>query len=69
VLCVPLASCVPLQAPEAVQEVALVELHVNDEALPLATDAGDAVKVSVGAMSIVTLEATLLPPGPLQLNE
>jgi hypothetical protein len=27
------------------------------------------VKVTVGAMSIVTLEATLLPPGPLQLNE
>jgi hypothetical protein len=69
VLCVPLAGCVPLQAPEAVQEVALVELHVNVDMPPLATAEGDAVKVIVGAMLTVTLEATLLPPGPLQVSE
>jgi hypothetical protein len=69
VLCVPLAGFAPLQAPEAVQEVALAELHVNMDAPPLATDARDAVKVIVGAMLTVTLEALLLPPGPLQVSE
>jgi hypothetical protein len=60
---------VPLQAPEAVQEVALTELQVNVEAPPLATDAGAAEKVTVGAMLTVTLEAMLVPPAPLQLSE
>jgi hypothetical protein len=69
VLCVPLAGCVPLQPAEAVQEVALVELHVNDDALPLATEVGEAVKVTVGMMLTVTLAAELLPPGPAQLKE
>jgi hypothetical protein len=69
VLCVPLAGSVPLQAPEAVQEVALAELHVNIDAPPLVTDAAEAVKVTVGAMLTVTLEALLLPPGPLQVSE
>jgi hypothetical protein len=69
VLCVPLAGLVPLQAPEAVQEVALRELHVNVDMPPLATDVGDAVKVTIGPMLTVTLEATLLPPGPLQVSE
>jgi len=69
VLCVPLAGFVPPQAPEAVQEAALAELHVNIDAPPLVTDAGDAVKVTVGAMLTVTLEAMLVPPGPLQVSE
>jgi hypothetical protein len=69
VLCVPLAGSVPLQAPEAVQEAALVELHVSIDAAPLVTEAGDAAKVIVGAMLTVTLEALLVPPGPLQINE
>jgi hypothetical protein len=69
VLCVPLAGFAPLQAPEAVQEVALAELHVNMDAPPLATDAAEAVKVTVGAMLTVTLEAMLVPPRPLQVSE
>jgi hypothetical protein len=69
VLCVPLTGCVPLQPPEAVHDVALVELHVKVDALPLATDAGDAVKVTVGMMLTVTLELELPPPGPAQLKE
>jgi hypothetical protein len=52
-----------------VQEVALRELHVNVDMPPLATDVGDAVKVTIGPMLTVTLEATLLPPGPLQVSE
>jgi len=69
VLCVPLVGSGPLQAPEAVQEVALVELQVNVDAPPLATDEGDAVKATVGPMLTVTLEAMLVPPGPLQVSE
>ena len=37
VLCVPLVALAPLQPPEAVHDVALVELHVSVEAPPLAT--------------------------------
>src|ERR1700692_533734 len=40
VLFVPIVAIAPLHLPEAVHEVALVELHVNVEALPLATDVG-----------------------------
>jgi hypothetical protein len=71
VLCVPLGPCVPLQPPEAVQDVALVELHVSVEAAPLATEVGFAVNVTVGAGTTVTMAvATLLvPPVPLQVSE
>jgi hypothetical protein len=68
---VPLVALVPLQPPEAVQEVALVELHVSVEAPPLATEVGFAVNVTVGAGTTLTLAvATLLvPPAPAQVNE
>jgi hypothetical protein len=69
VLCVPLVGSTPLQDPEAVQEVALVEVQLNVDALPLATDTGDAVKVTVGMILTVTLEVGLVPPGPEQLRE
>jgi hypothetical protein len=68
-LCVPFVGSTPLHAPEAAQEVAFVELHANVEALPLATDLGDAVKVTAGMMFTVTLEVALVPPGPEQLKE
>ena len=72
--CVPLVALLPLQpvpVPEAVQDVALVELHVSVDAAPLATDVGLAVSVSVGAGTTVTVAvATLLvPPVPLQVSE
>ena len=71
VLCVPLVPLAPLQPPEAVQDVALVELHVSVDAAPLATEVGFAVSVTVGAGITVTVAvATLLvPPVPLQLSE
>jgi hypothetical protein len=55
----------------AVQDVALVELHVSVDVPPLAIDVGFAVSVTVGAGTTVTVAvATLLvPPAPLQLNE
>ena len=48
-LWVPLVANVPLQPPEAVQEVALVELQVNVDAAPLSTAVGAAVSDPVGS--------------------
>jgi hypothetical protein len=72
VLCVPFAALVPLQPPEAVHELALVELHVSVEALPLVTVAGFAVNVTRGAGATVTVAAAtllLLPLAPVHINE
>jgi hypothetical protein len=70
VLWLPLGALAPLQPPEAVQEVALVEVHVNVDTPPLATEAGFAVSVTVTAGTTVTLAvATLLvPAAPVQVN-
>jgi hypothetical protein len=71
VLCVPLAARAPFQLPDAVQDVALVELHVSVEALPLTTDVGLAVSVIVGAATTVTVAvaALLVPPAPAHVRE
>jgi hypothetical protein len=72
VLSVPLVALVPLQPPEAVHEVALVELHVSMEAPPTAMDIGLAVSVTVAAALdnvTVAVAIVLAPPAPLQTNE
>jgi hypothetical protein len=71
VLCAPLIALAPLQPPEAVHELALVELQDSVDAPPLATVVGFAVNVTVGAGTTVTAAvATLLePPIPVQVNE
>jgi hypothetical protein len=71
VLCVPLVALLPLQAPEAVHEVALVELHVSVEEPPPAMEVGFAVNVTVGAGTTVTVAvaALLVPPVPVQVIE
>jgi hypothetical protein len=61
VLCVPLVAFVPLQLPDAVHDVAFVELHVSVEALPLATEVGAAPSDAVGS-AVVVLVLALLPP-------
>ncbi len=69
--CVPLAALVPDQAPEAVQDVASVEDQVSVELAPLATEAGLAVKVTVGAGVAVTVtvaDFAVLPPVPVQVR-
>jgi hypothetical protein len=45
---VPLVANTPLQPPEAVHDVALIELHVKVETPPGATIVGFAVKEAVG---------------------
>ena len=68
-LCEPDVAFVPVHPPDAVQLVALVELHVNVDALPDATLLGDAVKVTVGAGTTVTLAVCdAEPPAPEQLS-
>jgi hypothetical protein len=60
----------PLQPPEAVQAVALVEDQVNADVAPLFTVVGFAVKVTAGA-GVVTdtvADCAALPPLPVQLR-
>lgn len=77
VLAVPAIDLLPVQlllAGEAfaVQLVALVELHVNVEAVPLGTESGLALRETVGADGAVTVTVTDLetsPPEPEQVSE
>jgi hypothetical protein len=74
VLCEPDVDFDPLQLPDAVQDVAFVEDHVNVLLPPLLTDVGEADSETVGAgvpadseTATVTF-AWPVPPGPVQLN-
>ena len=70
VACEPAVASEPLQPPEAVQAVALVDDQVNDDAEPLWTVAGFAVRVTVGA-GVVTetvADCAEVPPLPLQVS-
>jgi hypothetical protein len=71
VLWLPLVAWVPVQPPVAVQDVALVELHVSMEAPPLATAVGFAISVTVAVGTTVTVAVAMLlvPPAPVQFNE
>jgi hypothetical protein len=63
---VPLGASVPLQPPDAVHSVALVEFQVSDAVPPRATELGVAASVAVGRGLTVTevLTGALVPPGP-----
>jgi hypothetical protein len=66
----PFAGWLPDQAPEAVQEVALVDDQLNVDALPLATVLGLAVKLTVGAGEVTetVADCVALPPLPVQVS-
>jgi hypothetical protein len=71
VLWLPLRPTEPFQPPLAVQDVELLEVHVNVERPPAATTGGDAVNVTVGTgrmVTVVTMGA-VTPPGPAQMSE
>jgi len=70
VFCEPLVASEPLQPPEAAQEVALVEDHVNVEVAPLATVLGLAVSatVGVGLVTVTVADCAALPPLPVQVR-
>jgi hypothetical protein len=66
----PLVALLPVQPPEAVQDVTLVEDQVRVEVAPLATVLGLAVRVTAGA-DVVTdtvADCDALPPVPLQVS-
>ncbi len=65
----PLAASVPLQPPEAVQLVALVELQESVDEPPFGTEVGLADNDAVGTTLTVVEAALLVPPGPLQVME
>jgi hypothetical protein len=58
VVAVPLAACVPVHPPEAVQDVAFVEDQVSADVAPLFTVVGLADKVTVGADDVTETVAT-----------
>jgi hypothetical protein len=68
--CVPLVALVPLQAPDAVQEVALVVDQVSVELPPLETVLGLAVKVTTGEGVVTDTVAdwAALPPVPAHVS-
>ena len=68
--CDPVVDLLPLQPPDAVQLVALVELHVSVEVCPLFTLAGFAVNETVGAGGVTATGTVWLaePPAPEQVS-
>ncbi|HEY3783667.1 MAG TPA: hypothetical protein VGL55_00125 [Steroidobacteraceae bacterium] len=69
VLLLPLGANEPLHPPEAVHEVAFVELQVRVELAFCPIKVGDAVNLAVGAILTMTLAAWLMPPPPVQVRE
>ena len=69
--CEPLMGLLPDQAPEAVQEVALVADQVKVALLPLITELGLALRLTVGAGAFTdtVADCAALPPAPVQVKE
>jgi hypothetical protein len=68
---VPLVASVPVQPPDAVQEVALVLDQVSIELAPEAIVVGFAVKVAVGAGEVTVMVAEAgadVPPVPVHVS-
>ena len=66
----PLTGSLPDQAPEAVHEVAFAADQVKVEALPLMTELGFALKLTVGAgdFTDTVADCAALPPAPAQVK-
>jgi hypothetical protein len=67
---VPLVAWLPDHAPEAVQEVALVEDHVKVEPLPLVTLVGFALIDTLGGVAdtVTVADCDAEPPEPVQVK-
>ena len=68
--CDPLVASLPLQPPEAMQEVAFLDDQDSVELLPLAMVLGLALKLSVGAgeVTVTVADCAALPPAPVQVS-
>ncbi len=60
----------PDHAPDAVHDVAFVEVQVSVELAPLATEVGLALKVTVGAgvVTVTVADFAVLPPVLVQVK-
>ena len=68
----PLVAWLPLQPPEAVQAVALLDDHVRVDAAPLAIVLGAALRVTVAvgvAVTVTVADCAAAPPGPVHVRE
>jgi hypothetical protein len=72
VLSLPAVAFVPVHPPEAVHDVAFVEVHVSVLVPPLATEVGDADNETVGAgvaaVTVTDAVRCVVPPAPVQLS-
>ena len=68
--CEPLTGSLPDQAPDAVQDVAFAADQVSVDALPLMTELGLALKLTVGAGAFTdtVADCAALPPVPVQVR-
>jgi hypothetical protein len=66
----PFVAMAPDQAPEAVHEVALFDVQVSVELLPLLMALGPTLKVTTGAAGLTetVTDCTALPPAPVQVR-
>ena len=67
----PEVALLPLQAPLAVHDVVLLEDQLRVLMPPLAIDAGLALRLTLGAVALVTVtvvDPEALPPVPVQLK-
>jgi hypothetical protein len=67
---VPLVAWLPDQAPEAVQEVALVDVQLRAEPLPLVTLVGFALIDTLGGVAdtVTVADWLAVPPFPAHVN-
>ena len=68
--CEPLADLLPDQAPEAEHDVAFAADQVKVELLPLISELGLALRltVGVGAFTETVADCAALPPAPVQVS-
>jgi hypothetical protein len=61
----------PVQPPDAVHEVTLLEVHVSVDWPPAATPGGEALSVTWGDVdaTVTVAAAEPVPPAPVQLSE
>ena len=65
-------ALVPVQPPEAVQDVAFVLVQLRVEELPLMTVVGVALKVTVGTVgpeaTVTVTDCAAVPPAPVHVR-
>ncbi len=66
----PLIGIDPVQAPEPLQAVALLVVHVTVELAPAAIDAGVALRFTRGAgeATVTVIDCVAVPPAPVQVS-